>query len=452
MAVGGSTSPKRRLRESRGGTRSPPLQPEPASFNLASTDPRSPKPRSIIGARPSTKAQLTLREPARADGYRSVMVEIAGTCDASFETVRQAFAENFDDGEVGAGCTIAIGGHVVVDLWGGWTDTTRVRRWERNTLINAYSVGKPIIALMLLQCVARGDIELDEIASTYWPELIAGQRGATVRDVLCHRAGVPAIRRPLTNDDLWAWDPVCRALAATEPWWTPGEKHVYHTNTYGHLVGELARSVDRRLPGAWLFDEVAGPLGADLAWGLDEAARARCATVVWQSGDGADRAAVDGRMRSDDMVMLSYFNPPGYSGSGVVNTPEWRAAQVPSTNLHATARGVARVYAALAAGGTIDGVRVLDRDVLAEAASLQSEGWCPVLERDVSFGLGFQPTRPDRQFGPNQGSFGHFGTGGSLGFADPNAGISFGYVMNAVKPRWQSSRNRRLVDALYSCL
>lgn len=388
------------------------------------------------------------------DGYRATVVPIGGTCDASFRAVRDAFAENFDDGEIGAGCTIAVDGQVTVELWGGWVDPGHTRAWERHTLVNAYSVGKPIVALTLLQAVERGQVVLDAAASTYWPELVAGQRGATVREVLCHRAGVPAIRPRLTNDDLWVWDPICEALAATEPWWTPGERHVYHTNTYGHLVGELARRVDGRLPGTWLEQEIAGPLGADLAWGLDEAAQVRCAEVVWDTDGGTDTASVAAKRPYDgeDMVMLGYFNPPGYSGSGIVNTREWRSAQVPSTNLHATASGVARLYAALAAGGAIDGVRVIDGSTLAEATTVQSEGWCPVLEREVSFGLGFQPTRPERPFGPNAGSFGHFGTGGNVGFADPNAGVGFGYVMNAVKPRWQSARNRRLVDALYSCL
>jgi CubicO group peptidase (beta-lactamase class C family) len=119
---------------------------------------------------------------------------------------------------------------------------------------------------------------------------------------------------------------------------------------------------------------------------------------------------------------------------------------VPSTNLHASARGIASIYARL-----LDGT-LLDAGVLAEATTTQAEGWCPVLARDVSFGLGFQPTRPDRPFGPNPGAYGHFGTGGALGFADPVAGVAFGYVMSHVKPRWQSSRNRRLLDALYGCL
>ena len=379
---------------------------------------------------------------------------IRGTCDPAFRPVEEAFAANFDAGEVGAACSVTVDGHEVVDLWGGWADAEHGREWARDTLVNAYSVGKPVVALMLLQLVEHGRVDLDATADHWWPELLAGQRGATVRDVLCHRAGVPAVREPLTNDALWDWDALSGAIAATEPWWEPGTRHVYHSNTYGHLVGELARRVDGRLPGTWLREEVAGPLGADLVWGLTPTERARCADVVWETDvdRGIDWFSAQAETEEERMVALGYANPPGFSGIGVVNTDEWRATQVPSTNLHATARGVARLYTALAAGGALDGTTVLGTDLLAEATSTQSEGWCPVLERDASFGLGFQPTRPDRPFGPNAGSFGHFGTGGALGFADPQAGVGFGYVMNAVRPRWQNPRNRALRDALYACL
>ncbi len=379
---------------------------------------------------------------------------VGGTCDARFGAVRAAFVDNFDEGEIGAACSIVVDGRTVVDLWGGWADVRQSRPWQADTLVNAYSVGKPIVALSVLQLVASADLQLDEPASRWWPELLAGQRGATVRDVLCHRAGVPAIRQALTNDALWDWNTMTAAVAGTEPWWQPGTKHTYHTNTYGFLVGELARRVSGRLPGEWLATEIAAPLGAELAWGLSPTEQGRCADIVWQSDMNLARdwSAPDELREDQAMVILGYVNPPGISSIGVVNTAAWRTAQVPSTNLHATARGIARLYAALAAGGRIDGVIVVDADVLAEATRPQSEGWCPVLERDVSFGLGFQPTRPDRPFGPNAGSFGHFGTGGALGFADPEAGVAFGYVMNAVKPRWQNSRNRALVDALYASL
>ena len=383
------------------------------------------------------------------------MAAVQGTCDRAFGAVREAFAANFDQlGELGAACAVRVDGQVVVDVWGGWADAGRTRAWEPDTLVNAYSVGKPIVALFLLQQVSGGRVGLDEPASRVWPELRAGREGATVRQVLCHRAGVPAIREPLTNDALWDWDAMCRSIAATEPWWEPGTRHAYHSNTYGHLVGELARRLDGRLPGTWLRQEVAGPLGADVVWGLDASEQARCADVVWEVDvdEGIDWFASRARTVEQQMVALGYANPPGFSGIGVVNTAAWRASQVPSTNLHATAAGVARLYGALAVGGSVDGTTVLDPDVLSEATAPQSEGWCPVLERDATFGLGFQPTRADRPFGPNSGSFGHFGTGGAVGFADPEAGVAFGYVMNAVKPRWRSPRNQALVDALYTCL
>ena len=368
--------------------------------------------------------------------------------------MREAFAANLHEGEVGAACCVTIEGQVVVDIWGGWADAGHQREWAHDTMVNAYSVGKPVVALMLLQLVERGRVGLDATADRWWPELIAGRQGATVRHVLCHRGGLPAIREPLTNDALWDWHAISSAIAATDPWWEPGTRHAYHTNTYGHLVGELARRVDGRLPGTWLRDEIAGPLGAELVWGMSPAEHARCADVIWEIDIDGGIEWFSARAETDEqrMIALSYSNPPGYSGIGVVNSPEWRAAQVPSTNLHATARGVARLYTALAADGAVDGIAVLGRDLLAEATSAQSEGWCPVLERDATFGLGFQPTRPDRPFGPNLGSFGHFGTGGAVGFADPQACVGFGYVMNAVRPRWQSPRNRALIDALYACL
>lgn len=379
---------------------------------------------------------------------------IEGTVHDAFARVRDAFAANFEESspDLGASCCVVVHGEVVVDLWGGWADPERQRRWAADTLCNAYSVGKALVATMLLQQVAAGRVSLDARASSLWPELVAGSAGATVRDVLCHRAGVPAVRARLSNDDLWSWSTMCDAIAATEPWWAPGTRHAYHTNTYGFLVGELARRASGAEPGAWLQSLNVG--SGELFWGVPDEALARCADVWWDSPStpgavvGSDEVwtALQNLPEEARMIQLGYTNPPGFSSLGVVNTRAWRKAQIPSTNLHATARGIAAFYGALLDGS------LLPPDELAEATTTQSEGWCPVLERDVSFGLGFQPTRPDRPFGPNAGSYGHFGTGGALGFADPAAGVAFGYVMNAVRPRWQSTRNRRLVEAVYACV
>ncbi len=371
-----------------------------------------------------------------------------GTCDHRFEPVRREFRRNFAErGDVGAGVCVIIGGATVVDLVGGWADASRRRPWKHDTLVDVYSVGKAVVGLLALQLVDQGLLGLDDPIASVWPEFGAeGKAGATVRHALCHRAGVPAIREPLTDADLWDWGRMTGALAATRPWWEPGTRHAYHTNTFGHLVGEVVRRVTGEGCGRRLRT-VVGPLGADIWFGVPQVQQSRCAEVIWAGSTGVGDIDFDAGSDDAQMTLLGYFNPPGYSSIGVVNTSAWRRAEVPSTNGHSTAGGIARIYAGLLEPG-----RLLSPGLLAEAASPQSEGFCPVLGEEVSFGLGFNPTTTRRPFGPNRGSFGHFGTGGAVGFADPESGVAFGYAMNQVIPRWQSSRNRALIDAVFASL
>ena len=373
---------------------------------------------------------------------------IDGTCDPRFDAVKEAFARNFvERGEVGAGVCVIVDHRPVVELVGGWADEARQRPWSADTLVDFYSVGKPLVALLALQLVDAGRVGLDDPIASVWPAFAAGGKAsATLRHALCHRAGVPAIREPLTNLDLWDWDHMAGALAATEAWWEPGARHAYHTNTYGHLIGEVVRRVSGQTCGERLR-AVVDPLGAEVFFGVPASEQHRCADVLFVGDGAADRVDVADLAGDALMEMLSYFNPPGYSSMGVVNTVAWRGAEVPSTNGHGTAGGIARLYDALLEPG-----RLLSPDLLAEATSPQSQGYCPILGEDVTFGLGFKPTVPRRPFGPNPRSFGHFGTGGAVGFADPDAGVAFGYVMNHVIPRWQSPRNRALIDALYRSL
>jgi CubicO group peptidase (beta-lactamase class C family) len=376
--------------------------------------------------------------------------EIHGHCDTRLQALRDAFAANFaEHGEVGAALAVTLDSSAVVDVWGGWADRARTRPWRRDTLVNVFSVGKPMVALCLLVLIERGRVGVDDLVAEHWPEFAAAGKGeVTVRMLLGHRAGLPGIRRPLPRSAMYDWPLMTSALAAEAPWWTPGDKHGYHVNTFGFLVGELVRRTSGVSVGTFLERAVTAPLGADFHFGIGAEEDRRVAEFLFPATapDAIDAHATE-QLRS------VYLNPPGLSGFGTVNTRQWRAAEMPSGNGHATARAVARIYSALAAGGAIDGVRLLDAETVALATREVSSGQDAVLGRPSRFGLGFQLTQPERPMGSGDNSFGHFGAGGSLGFADPDNGLAFAYTTSQGDgPRWQNPRNRGLLDALYASL
>lgn len=365
---------------------------------------------------------------------------VEGHCDPKFRALRDAFAQNFAiRGEPGAAVAVAIDGHVVADLWGGWRDTARTAPWRRETLVNFFSVSKALCTIALLRLVESGQVDLDAPVAKLWPGF--GKETIAPRHVLSHRAGLPAIRKPLPDGAALDWPRMIRALEEQAPWWEPGTAHGYHVNTFGFLVGEIVRRVTGRSIGTVLREEIAGPLDADVHIGLPESEHRRVAEFLWPTHPGPGMPGEDEIMRFN-----AYWNPPGISGGGWVNRPEWRLAEVPSTNGHGTARGVARIYSALLAG------ELLEAGTLRTALVEHSCGFDLINQRPSRFGLGFQLTQAERPLGPNPGAFGHFGAGGSLGFCDPQARVAFGYVTNDMGPRWQNPRNKALIDAVYGCL
>jgi CubicO group peptidase (beta-lactamase class C family) len=390
-------------------------------------------------------------EPGRA-------AEIGGWCDPRFTAVRDAFAANFADrGEAGAAACLVLHGTVVADLWGGRTGPGPGRPWQRDTLVNVFSVGKGLIAACTARLIGERQLDPDTPVARYWPEFgTAGKAAVTLRQLLSHQAGLPALRDPLPDGSMLHWPVMTGALAAEPPWWPPGSGHGYHVNTFGFLAGEVIRRVTGTTVGTMLRDEIAGPLAADVHIGLPAADHGRVADFAWPGPRTPAAVLGDsgaaGTIAQHRMVVNAYFNPADFSGAGVVNTAAWRAAEVPSANAHATAAGVARVYAALAGGGAVDGVRVVDPGALADAVAEQVYGEDLVLRRPSRFGLGFQLTQPERPLGPGPRAFGHFGAGGSVGLCDPDAGVAFGYVTNQMGPRWQNPRNRALIDAVFDCV
>ena len=384
-------------------------------------------------------------------------VKIEGTCDARFSRVRDAFAENFEArNEVGAGAAVTLDGKTVVNLWGGFTDREKTKPWTSDTIANVYSTTKGITAICAHRLADKGLLDLDAPVSRYWPEFAqAGKGKVPVRFLLSHRAGLPAVAKPLAEDSIFSWDAMASALAEQEPWWEPGTKHGYHALTFGWLVGEVIRRITGKTPGVYLRDEIAGPLGADFQIGLDAKHDARVAGLIPSPppAPGEPNLFADIAKYPESVTAKAFMNPPVLSKPGLVNSREWRAAEIPAANGHGTALSLARIYGALARGGDLDGVHVMSKNEIARCSEEQSIGADAVLVLSTRFSLGFMMSQPGASLGPNPKSFGHPGAGGSLGYADPEAKIGFGYVMN----RMQSSilidpRATALIDAVYASL
>ena len=359
-------------------------------------------------------------------------VDIQGSCDSRFEQVRQAFAENFAErGEVGAAVSIVHQGKMVVDLWGGHVDTARTRAWQQDTLVNVFSTTKGITALCAHMLVDRGQLDLDAPVATYWPEFSqAGKDALPVRYLLSHQAGLAGARQKLTAQDLYNWQTVTDALASQEPWWEPGTQHGYHAITYGYLVGELIKRITGLTPGAFVRQELTEPLGIDFYIGVSGEFDARIAELIppppLPAGTPDPLAALAGKPES--MAASALANPP--VSAQLANTADWRAAELPAANGHGTARGLARVYGALAQDCVLDGKQLLSQKTLAQAIEQQCAGTDAVLKLDMSWALGFILSGSGRIYGPNPNAFGHSGYGGSFGCADIQTQLGIGYTMN----------------------
>jgi CubicO group peptidase (beta-lactamase class C family) len=381
---------------------------------------------------------------------------VHGHCDERFTAVRTALEENFRDrGELGAAVTVTVGGEVVVDLWGGWADAARTRPWQRDTLVNVWSTTKGPTALCAHILADRGLLDLDAPVARYWPEFAAaGKDKILVRHLLSHRAGLSGLREPHSLQQLCDWELTTRRLAATEPWWEPGTQSGYHAFTYGFLVGEVVRRVSGLLPGAFLEREVTGPLGIDFRIGLPEQEAARAAELVHPpAASSSEQAARLSQLPPAALAALA--NP--VVGASEANTAEWRAAEIPAANGHGTARAVAALYGIFAGRGAYDGHRILSPEAAERVR--EGQGSCrdlvlgAGLGGDTEVALGLWLSGPHGSYGPNPRAFGHDGFGGSCGLADPEAGVSLGYVMNRMGPHIADDpRKTALIDALYSAL
>ncbi|GAB3738860.1 serine hydrolase domain-containing protein [Amycolatopsis oliviviridis] len=393
--------------------------------------------------------------------------------------VADAFRANFDGtpGEIGAACSVYLGGRPVVDLWGGLADREANRPWGKDTIVQVASTTKGAAAICAHLLVQRGELDLDAPVVRYWPEFgSAGKDEILVRWLLSHQAGLPIVDGPLTFEQACAWDPVTRAIEAQKPLWRPGTEHVYHAVTYGYLVGEIVRRITGKSLGTFFAEEVAAPLGLSAWIGLPEEEEPRVArfedaapfTVEellagMIATTGLDEETVTAWVESmwtPDAVQIRAGVLGGAldPATGYFRTRAWRAAEFPAANMLADAGSLARMYAATVSD--VDGVRLLDPPTVETMTEIQTDkttmyGLPPGLDipadRSFNMSLGFWRACPALpMLGP--GSFGHPGSGGSIGFADPDAGVGFGYVTNLWNYRPDDTRAANLSKAVQDCL
>ena len=384
---------------------------------------------------------------------------VEGACDARFAPVLDAFVENFEArGEVGASVTITAQGKTVVDLWGG-QKTDGGEPWERDTIGVVFSCTKGASALCAHMAADRGLLDLDAPVTRYWPAFgQAGKEGAQVSMMLDHSVGLPSVRETLKDGAFYDYDYMVGVLERETPFWKPGTRNGYHGVTSAWTVGEMVhRSTGKRM-GVFLRDEVTGPLGGDFWMGLPEAHEPRVAPMI--------AAPVDDQARNSRIAKGMMADPTGPTalfmtnmGGFSANARAARAAEIGSATGVSNGRGLAGLYAPLANGGALDGVWLVGADTLTRMGQVSvATHEDATLMIPTRFSLGYMKSMDNRRLENSvacsailsEAAFGHVGAGGSLGFADPECGMSFGYSMNRMGPGiLLNDRGQGLVDAAY---
>lgn len=388
---------------------------------------------------------------------------IQGHCPPAFAEVKQAFEYNFEhDIEVGASFCAYVDSERVVDLWGGYKDRERSNLWQEHTLVNLYSTTKGLTCLALAALLDDGVLAVDMQVSKLWPQLVAAQDGLTLGEMLSHQGGLAGLSEPITTADLYNWPKMIRLLEQQTPLWAPGTDVGYHAMTWGYLLGEMVRRSTGQTLAEVFATRVVQPLQADLQLAVAPDVPLDVATMIGPNHarplstssvnqvEGSAQEPVQEPAPLSAMVMTNPIVRPYQDASSAA----WRQAEIAAANGQGNARSVATLYAAAGLGGELQGTKITSQAAIEAlcAPLVSSDQIDLVLGYGLNRGSGFI-LNTNAQYGPNAAAFGHSGAGGSIGFADPTAGVAVGYAMNQMQPgAVETTRAARLISALYDCL
>ncbi|MHA1487198.1 MAG: serine hydrolase domain-containing protein, partial [Promethearchaeota archaeon] len=338
-------------------------------------------------------------------------MKIDGYCDERFISVKHAFEKNFELGlEVGASFAVSLNGKLVVDIWGGFSDSAKTKPWEKDTIVNVFSTTKVMTALCIHLLVDRGLIDVEAPVAKYWPEFAqATKENILVKHLMSHSAGLPGFDEKVPIEALYDWDRIVGLLASQKPWWKTGTKIGYHMITFGYLLGELVRRVTGKSLGEFFRDEIAVPLNIDFHIGLSENFDSRTSEIIPPEEIFAKWLIFLAKLFLKKAVKV-LFNPNLVNAD--FNSREWRSAEIPSSNGHGNARSIANIGSILACGGMYDNKKILSMSPVEKAIEPQISGRDKILlYSPAKFGLGFGLLNDDLLFGPR--SFYWSGAGGS---------------------------------------
>ncbi len=348
---------------------------------------------------------------------------VHGFVNERFTAVRDTMAASLASGDdVGASFTAMLDGEVLVDIWGGHQDVERTIPWERDTIINVWSITKTMSFLCALILADRGELDLNAPVAHYWPEFAAnGKAGVEVRHILSHSAGLSGWDEPLSPTDLLDHEKLVTLHAAQAPWWEPGTESGYHAISQGYLIGEIVKRVTGVSLGTFFRTEVTEPLGADFHIGTPPECDDRVALVIPPTSS----LAADGI--DPQSIMARTFSNPDISADQS-HTIGWRRAEIPAAGGHGNARSVALVQSIISGGGQRNGHRFLSEAGVRRIFEEQTNGMDLVLGVDTRYGMGYGLSSTTRPLPPTSAFWG--GWGGSLVIVDPMTKLTLAYVMN----------------------
>ncbi|WP_033290153.1 EstA family serine hydrolase [Amycolatopsis jejuensis] len=372
---------------------------------------------------------------------------VQGHVDDRFAPVRDVFEKHLASGqEVGASLAVDLDGETVVDLWGGHADAARTRPWERDTVVNVWSVSKTITSLAALVLIDRGLLDPAAPVARYWPEFAQnGKEDVTVAHLMSHTSGVSSWEKPWSIEEYYDWDRSTAALARQAPWWPPGTASGYHASNQGHLVGEVVRRITGRPLREFVRTELAEPTGADVQIGLAPADDQRRAEILPPPGDAVDFSQMD----PDSPMVKTFSTAP--TDATKANDEAWRRADMGAVNAHTNARGLIRLMSAVSRGGVAGGVRLLRPETVERIFDVHADGVDLVLGVPLRWGLGFGLPQPETvPFIPREKVCFWCGWGGSAVAMYPDRRMTVGYTMNAMGPGLVGSdRTAAYFDAIH---